>query len=306
MPISVVYPPLARMTPTTPATQFTRTPNLELRFPPLPRTVAEVSLLLADSGDVPDTERLVEIVRADPVVAAFVLRRINSAYYGLRRRIGSLPKAVFLLGFLEICNLVLTVGMMKLKDILASKEQTHIFEQLMRLSMGTAHHAQELALRLRLPDARLAFTIGLLHTVGRLVLLHNKPDDYEALSYTSEENILPSAAAEHAIFGIDHAELAGYVAERWHLPDVMEVPIRHYINPTLAPIEHRPLALVIAAASAATVALHLQGQTAATFEPPEVLLRLAHDFGIPSKELVRLLIEGTESTDLFINSMVKS
>ena len=97
-----------------PATRFQQEPNLEIRFPPLSRTVSEVSAVV-DMAESPDTRRLAEIVHADPVTAALVLRRINSAYYGLRRRFSNVQQAVALLGFLEVCDIVLTAGMLKLR-----------------------------------------------------------------------------------------------------------------------------------------------------------------------------------------------
>lgn len=63
-----------------PATRFQA--NLNVRFPPLPRTATEVARLLSDDTAEPNLEKLIEIVHADPIVTQLVLRRINSAYYG--------------------------------------------------------------------------------------------------------------------------------------------------------------------------------------------------------------------------------
>ena len=227
--------PLLRYMAPVPATRFERQPDLEMRFPPLPRTLAEVTRLLADAGEVPDTRRLADVTSADPVIAAAVLRRINSAYYGLRRRVGDLRKAVFLLGFLEVCNIVLTGGIMKLRDVLSSDEQAAIFERIMRMGVGAASYTQELALRLSLPLKHLAFTTGLLHIAGRLVLLYNKPDNYEALWFTCDTGRAPTIRDERTIFGTDYTELGGLAADQWHLPEDVARIIQYHLRPQLLP-----------------------------------------------------------------------
>lgn len=276
-----------------------------MRFPPLPRTVAEVSQLLAEHNDVPDTHRLVEIVNADPVIAASVLRRINSAYYGMRRRVGDIRKAVFLLGFLEVCNIVLTSGMMRLRDVVKTKEQIKVFEQIMRLSVGSAFYAQELALHLKLPRRSTAFTVGLLHAVGRLILLYNKPNDYEALWWTSEEGIPPSPADEQLIFGTDHTQLGALAADRWNLPEEISEVIRYYLKPdALTDEASRVLAETLAVSVAATEQLQLGTGKARNFTPPRVLYALARSTGTPAHELSDLVESVHVQTFSYVQSMV--
>ena len=278
------------MSPQIPATRFERSPILEVKFPPLPRTVAEVSHLLSEQGQVPDTSRLVEIVNEDPVVAVSVLRRINSAYYGMRRRVGDIQKSVFLLGFLEVCNIVLTAGMMKLKDILNSEEQAHIFDRIIHMSVGAAHYSQEIALYLQLPNRSRAYTSGLLHAVGRLVLLYNKPNDYEALWCTSADGLAPTVEDERLIFGTDHAHLGGLAAERWHLPtDLASVIAFHGSSRTIDDPDLRDLARSVHVASIAVQQLDMADGTERKFDAPQALHDLALDRGVSSESLVELI-----------------
>lgn len=251
---------MAETQPITPATRIESVPNFDIKFPPLPRTVTEVSRLVAEKPDVPDTPYLVSVVNADPVVAGSVLRRINSAYYGVRRRIGDIHKAVYLLGFDEVCDIVLTSGMMRLQDILNSDEQTRIFDQLMCMSVGAASFAKKIALHLQLRQQSSAFTTGLLHTSGRLVLLYNRPDDYEALWWTNEHGFAPTGTSEQIIFGTDHAELGSMAAESWLLPEFIVSVIRHYMTPGHLPDRDlRLLALTLSVSVAAMERLCLHG-----------------------------------------------
>ncbi|ARA92163.1 hypothetical protein AWN76_002565 [Rhodothermaceae bacterium RA] len=211
-----------------PATQFPQEPSFDLRFPPLPSTIAEVSRLLTQDSGEPDVQRLADIVNADLVVAASVLRRVNSAYYGLRRRIGDVRQAVFLLGYLEVCNIVLTAGMMKLREVVNTDEQATIFDQILCRSIGAAYYTRKLATLLDLAQASSAFTIGLLQPIGRLVLLYNRPDDYEALWFNGGACLPPSVEQERSIFGTDYTAVGAMALEEWQLPQAYCDVLRHY------------------------------------------------------------------------------
>lgn len=227
-----------------------------ITFPPLPHTVESVSNLLSEMGVEPNTLQLAKIVDSDPMVAASVLRRINSAYYGVRRRIASVQKAVMLLGFLEVANLVLTAGMVQLEETFGAEEPSEIFEHLMRTSIGTAQYARELANHLSLPCEGPAFSAGLLHAVGRLIMLHNDAEGYQTL-WDAEEGP-PPMEVEQQRFGIDHARLGAIAADEWKLPGMLIKAIRYYPAPDkLEVTDQRRVAQVVAAAAAAVSDMRL-------------------------------------------------
>lgn len=232
--------------------------DFDIAFPPLPRTVAEVSRLLAQRDDIPDTPGLVALVEADPVVATAVLRRCNSAYYGLRRRVGNIRQAVFLLGFPEVCSLVMAAGLMKLRDVISSDGQVRIFEAIMRASVGAAAFSQEIAGHLDLPGKAKGFTVGLLHPVGRLVLLYNLPGAYAAIWPQGQP--APTAAVEQRALRTDHVELGARAAAYWNLPDFFANVLSHYAAPEqLELYEEHTMALVLSLAVAATDTLGAEG-----------------------------------------------
>lgn len=281
-------------------------PNFEIRFPPLPRTVAEVSRLLADSTDSPDTPRLVEIVNADPVIGASVLRRINSAYYGMRTRIADVEKACLLLGFDEVCDIVLTAGMMKLADIFESETQINIFGRIMEMSLGTAAYNKRLTQHLALGQRGFAFTTGLLYTVGRLVLLYNRPNDYEALWYSTARGKPPTVTSEQIIFGTDHTELTERTAENWKLPGDAAVVMRNYLTPGhVDDFDTRMLALTLSISASATEQFFLNGGSGEPeFSPPAALYATARQLTVAVEDLVDFLHQNRDNVRGFIQSMV--
>lgn len=270
--------------------------------------------MLAEQQDAPDTPRLAGIVGADPIITNFVLRRINSAHYGLRRTVDNVRMAVMLLGFIEVCNITLTAGLMRLKEIAKTEEQEEIFQEIMRVSIGAAYFAQELAQHLDLPLKNRAFTVGLQHAMGRLVLLYNRPEDYEALWFTTTDGFGPDPESEVTIFGIDHAGLGAMAAEEWELPEFIIQVIRFYLKPISLRNERlQTLALTLNVAASATMQFlrhsKLQGEStgiSSVFEPDEVLKVLAKNNGMSASSLADFITSRREEALAYIDTMIQS
>jgi len=277
-----------------------------ISFPPLPHTVESVSSLLSEMGAEPNTLQLAQIVDSDPMVAASVLRRINSAYYGVRRRIASVQKAVMLLGFLEVANLVLTAGMEQLEETLCPEEHSDAFERIMRTCIGTAQYAREIASHLNLSCEGQAFTAGLLHAVGRLIMLHNDPEAYEAL--WEGEGGLPSLEAENEAFGIDHARLGAVAADEWKLPGVLIKAIRYYPTPEkLDGEEQRLVARLVATAASAVNAMQLAQdvESECEYTPTQELAALAEEVGANADQLSAFIEKKRPRIRSYVGTMLQ-
>ena len=203
--------------------------DLDLRFPPLSRTVAEVSSILA-SSEAPDTEKLIEVVNQDPLVVATVLKRINSAYYGMRRKFDDLRKAVVMIGFIEVSNIVLTSSYISLRKLGSTKREMVAIERIIRASIGAGYLTNLLAQEFELAHKPIAFTSGLLHNIGRFVLLYNHPGAYIDLIDSSSE-YLPTVQEERNILGIDHTSIGAIATQYWNFPDLLPRVIESYTTP---------------------------------------------------------------------------
>ncbi|RMF56339.1 MAG: HDOD domain-containing protein [Bacteroidetes bacterium] len=263
-------------------------PDLELRFPPLPRTITDVSNLLAQRAEVPDTPELVRIIEKDPVMVTTILRRINSAYYGLRQPVADVRKAVFLLGFMEVSNLVLSTAMLKVRDLLSTERQLRLFDLILQASIGTAAYAQDLCKKLHLPTAEMAYTAGLLHNVGRLVFLYNDPERYAQLGERETGTPFPLPEQERETFGHDHMRLGAAAARHWELPDEIGLIIGSYLTPGhIKEPGVRQLAMTVSVAASATTQLCMEpARDALGFEAKTALRLLARSHGLPSSSLI--------------------
>lgn len=176
--------------------------------------------------------------------------------YGLRRYVSRVDKAIVLLGFDEIYDIVETASLIKLQDLFYSEQGVEIFQKLMRESIVTAVFSKRLAREIDLQRQRFAYTAGLLHSLGELILLYNVPESYEALWWNNDRLQRPSVEEQQSIYGRDYTHIGAIAAEKWNFPELHVTLIRHHAAPErLAEDAHiYPLVLTVHAAK------HAMGQ----------------------------------------------
>jgi HD-like signal output (HDOD) protein len=185
----------------------------------LPSLPAFYFQILKECQDPDSTiERIASIISQDFGLLAKLLQLVNSAFFGFSRTVSSAAEAVQLLGVSTIRTLALTV------HVFSCFEEKHFggfsIEQLWTHSFGTASMARKIV-ELEDGDEQMlesAFTAGLLHDVGKLLLLTNQPTTYRKMLSLAEAEQIPEWQAEHELFGTTHAEVGGYLLGLWGLP----------------------------------------------------------------------------------------
>ncbi|MEJ7712125.1 MAG: HDOD domain-containing protein [Pyrinomonadaceae bacterium] len=194
----------------------------------MPRTALRVMEL---TKDLTTPSRVVaDTISADPVLAANIIRAANSPLYTRDRPITTLPAAVSTLGHRAIHMLV--VVLVAFDFFNRKSKSTASLRALWEHSLTTAAASREIceAFGLRLGDQ--AFLTGLLHDIGRLLLLCHDPDRYTQLSLSVCEQEL--SAREREIYGYDHAEIGEHVAQYWRLPREIVQAIKYHHKPEQA------------------------------------------------------------------------
>jgi HD-like signal output (HDOD) protein len=159
-------------------------------------------------------------VEGDPVLTANLLRLTNSAYFGVPRRIGSVEEAVHLLGFSTITTLIISTV---IQQGFSGTPGTDL-RPFWKYSIHTATLARRLASVSRVePDA--AFSAGLMHALGYLVMLSGMPEQIRVLD--REVPLLRSdrASQEMTRFGYNYISVTEELARRWEFPRPMIVAI---------------------------------------------------------------------------------
>jgi putative nucleotidyltransferase with HDIG domain len=193
-------------------------------LPALPAVVRELIECLGHE-DV-SAAQIAGKIAQDQALAAKTLRLANSSFYGLPRKVSSIAEASTILGLRMLRSVVVAAG---LTSTIARREcEAFDFEGFWRHSIGTALCARALAKSLRF-DEETAFTLGLLHDIGRLALVSSFPQRFsEVLRYQREADCLPSEA-EQFVLGVQHDAVGALVAEHWRFsPAIVEAVAGHH------------------------------------------------------------------------------
>jgi len=194
------------------------------RLPAFPAIATKLLRVL--SHDEVQMREVVDLIRADAALSSELLRVVNSAIYGFPGRISSIQNAVTLLGLTTVKSFALTVSM---KGFLHTALRLDLFRRLWRHSLACGMICDELSRVCGTGAGRddNAYTAGLLHNIGGLGLFVAHPRTYaEVLEASKSEDLMDH---EREIFGIDHCEAGGWLAQSWGLPeDVQLIVIKHH------------------------------------------------------------------------------
>ena len=210
--------------------------------PSLPAVVLKLRSYLND----PDVsfDELAKVIQFDPGLTANVLQLANSAYFGWSGTIKSVKDAITRLGTNRIFQMVLCMSVAPLvsKPI---KGYDMDAGSLWEHSIATAVCAEQLAAALNLPDAEEAFTAGLLHDIGKVVLGTFVEVDDEPIREICVSDNLAFNEAELMVLGIDHAEVAAELLSDWQLPEEVVQAARWHHTPSKADADHQVMADLI-------------------------------------------------------------
>jgi len=197
------------------------------RLASMPQVVWQLfAALRSDQTDVSDLERLIE---SDPALAGKVLKTANSVYYGLSHKVTTISRAIVVIGFWELELVALSAG---LSGIFRPGRSWPGFslEALWQHNLAVSWVARELALEAGHAYPNEVLVAGLLHDLGKLVLVSHWMDDFSRLLAKLEEGVPYYMAEEH--FNLEHAWIGYWLAQRWDLPRVHAVAIRDHHHPS--------------------------------------------------------------------------
>jgi len=189
-------------------------------------------------------DALARLIEHDPGLTANVLQLSNSAYFGWSKSIRTVKEAVVRLGTNRVFQMVLCMSVAPLvrKPI---KGYDLDSAGLWRHSIATAICAELVAAELALSCRGEAFTAGLLHDMGKIVLGTFVDVDDEPIKEIMRADNLAFNEAEQMVLGIDHAEVASALLRSWNLPDDVAEAVRWHHQPSNAGADRRELADLI-------------------------------------------------------------
>jgi len=187
-------------------------------LPTAPKVVQD--LISSFNDEKISAEAIARKLAADPVLSAKLLRLANSAYYHASHTISTVNEAVAMLGFVTVRTLVISSGLVN-----GFKSAPGLdLKQFWRYSLNTAVTAKWLARHLE-ENSDLAFTLGMTHAIGQLVIHAGMPEQ----AMTLDKDVPPLDArrleVERKAFGYDYAAVGAELASRWKFPEIFSALI---------------------------------------------------------------------------------
>jgi HD-like signal output (HDOD) protein len=202
-------------------------------LPSVPLLYFEIIEALQSSTS--STQTIANIIARDPSLTAKILHLVNSAFFGTARNISDPNEAVQLLGISRIRSLAL------IHHVFSSFDK-HTYEQLSveevwKHSLRTAAWARQFVLWKGGGRAmeESAFTGGLLHDIGQLILSANLPADYREIRGLARSRKIPLYEAEREVLKATHADVGAYLLSIWGLPIPLVETVALHHDPSLAP-----------------------------------------------------------------------
>lgn len=200
-------------------------------LPSLPATVSKVLSVTADPES--SVEDLVNAILPDQSMCATILKLANSAFFGMPREVATMDKAVSVLGFNEVHNIVLGKAVFNSFQNI-SKSNKNAIDAFWTHSFSCGLAAKILATDLKCSPSEL-FIAGLIHDIGKLALFIARPDDYQPVLELSGPDQIRCRELEAETIGIDHEQVGSHLLSRWLFPDSLLYAVGFHHRPEKSP-----------------------------------------------------------------------
>ncbi len=214
-------------------------------------TLPEITLKIIELVEDPTStaQDLHNVISNDPALCSRILKVVNSAFYGLPRQIGSMNRAIVLLGLNAVKNIAIATSLTKLfrgGELCPGFSARNLWIHCVATAAGSKLICDEL--KLGLSDE--AFLAGLIHDIGIMVevqaMRHELTQVFEEMTFDSDG--APQSdmrEVEQRILGADHTAFGAGLCEAWKFPKSFGYVTRHHHNPSELPEGNRMLTSIV-------------------------------------------------------------
>ncbi len=262
-------------------------------LPPIPQNINKIRELIHNPNS--SITHIADFVKTDPSLTANLLRIANSAWYAVISRIDTVKRAITTIGLKQLGNLLLTIGAKKVMS-----ERYESMEEIWEISHRCAFYSQSI-MKIKSKNAdnlESAYTVGLLHNIGKIILLTLSPDLMSKIGTLSEKKNMDEHTVERLALGVTTAEIGGKITERWNFPRHISNTISNQDTPKLPDEEEKLLTYTVYLA-----------KTLVNYNPSEEVLlekiepKVAEFFELDSEEQIKKL---SRSLEQFYNRLEKT
>ncbi len=211
---------------------------------PIPQVALKVLRIIAQ-GEY-DIDKIAEEVKKDQVISARTIQLSNSALFTKRHEVLTLDHALVFLGQDLFIKLVISAAVQKYYDQ-CGNGYSLCKGGLYHHAIGTAMIAEKIAESVHATNPSIAYTAGLLHDIGKVVLDQYISNAYPMLYRTFQDYTTDLISMETSILGMDHTGVGGILAEQWSLPPILVDVIRFHHQPEKSHADRSLTAIVYVA-----------------------------------------------------------
>ena len=210
-------------------------------------TLPEVTMKIIQLVEDPDStaQDLNKVISNDPALGARILKVVNSAFYGLPGQIGSINRAIVLLGLNAVKNIAIAASLAKLfrgGKICANFDAHSLWDQAIATATGTRLLAERVGLGL--PDE--AFLAGLIHDIGIMVEIQaRRPKFVEVMQKLESDPEAKFREMEEQVIGANHEQFGSALCKLWKFPTSFAYVTGFHHHPQDLPVKHRTLTSLV-------------------------------------------------------------
>ncbi|MCM2276698.1 MAG: HDOD domain-containing protein [Oligoflexia bacterium] len=269
----------------------------------LPIVAMKVNELINDPNS--SSADIAEVLKKDQVLTAKILRLVNSSYYAIPGGVADVQRALAFLGFNTLAQLVLSLSVFSMFTDFETEEFSML--DFWRHALGTGVCSEILAKRLKLPRPEEAFTCGLLHDIGKLVLHEIDSDRLIDIVREARKRECSFIEVEREWDLPGHSYLGEVIATRWGLPQVIRLAIRYHhfdvtkMDSILA--SAKPVIHVVRLAN--TICVKNQVGRSGDASPGTITHDMLQPLGLPASEIPAIeeqLEKAMEQAGAFLNA----
>ena len=225
-------------------------------LPPMPQVISKIREIMLNPRS--NFKDIAQVIEKDQAIAAMILKTANSAYYGMIGMVSSIHQASVILGYDTLNEILTIVGA---STLLGKKLKGYNMDSgtLWRHSLAVAIAAKIIAAKKHPAIENEAFSAGLIHDSGKLVLdkyLFEKKEIFKRELKKDKNN---TTKAEKNTLGFDHTEIASELCKKWNIPDEQNIAIRYHHYPSQSSGNRMAYILHIADVIAAMKIIGLEG-----------------------------------------------
>lgn len=174
--------------------------------------------------------QLAEVVTRDQSLATKILKLVNSAFYGYKKEITTISRAMVILGFRTVRNAALAISVF---DYVSGAVEDSRFpvEDFWKHSLCTASICKVVGMKTGSMQQEETFVAGLLHDIGKMIMMKYFPEDFGEVCGYALDNQKSWSEAEEALLNIGHATVAKAVLRSWNFPATLVEAVQFHHSP---------------------------------------------------------------------------